>query len=146
MFSLRSYTILKHQIMIWVYFLIGLKVDWLSNSKHPLFFFFYLKIQPGEPLPFLNCVANWLRESYHIQPWREGSLFCSGRGSGDGMESQLSPEPSFSRASRPAMHTSASMPRSPFWRHQLRTPICDCWLLFWPPPPEKCWGRELPTD
>ena len=53
--SLRSYAIPKHQIVIWVYFLIGLKEDWLSNSKHPLF---YLKIQPGEPLPVLNCFVN----------------------------------------------------------------------------------------
>lgn len=31
----------KHQIMIRVYFLIGLKADWLSNSKYPSF---YLKL------------------------------------------------------------------------------------------------------
>lgn len=144
MLSLRSDAILKHQIMIWVYFLIGLKVDWLSNSKHPLF---YLKIQPGEPLPFLNCFANWLLGKVIASHPGDTALFCCGRGGrwggGAGFALGQLPlqEPSFLPRTEQAMHVHfgicalISMSRLPE-----RTPLCDHWLLFWPPPREKGWG------
>lgn len=97
MLSLRSCAIPKHQIMIWVYFLIGLKVDWLSNSKHPLF---YLKIQPGETLLFLNCFANWLlREVITSNPGDWQLSPGSRRGGGIVTTTQDLEGPSPSRAS-----------------------------------------------
>lgn len=142
MLSLRSDAILKHQIMISVYFLIGLKVDWLSNSKHPLF---YLKIQPGEPLPFLNCFANWLLGKVITSTPRDRQPSSALGEEGGGAEELALPSGSchfknhpFAGLSRPCMHISISMPWS-----QLRLPertLCDHWLLFWPPLWEKGWG------
>lgn len=80
MLSFRSYAILKHQIIIWVYFLIGLKVDWLSNSKHP---FFLSEDSTRGAFAFSQLFCKLITgESYHIQPWRQTALFCSGRGGG----------------------------------------------------------------
>ena len=122
--------------MIWVYFLIGLKVDWLSNSKHPLFFF-YLKIQPGESLPFLNCFANWLLREV-ITSAGDGQLSaCSVSGGGaedprrpwrDGKDGPL-PEQGLTHAHfRICALTSILRPRG-------RVPVRGHgghWLLFWP--------------
>lgn len=111
--------------MIWVYFLIGLKVDWLSNSKHSLSLFFYLKIQPGEPLPFLNCFANWLwgKLSHPALEKAASSALgeevggCPGELTFPSSSCHLRSHPP-SRASRPAMHISVSMPWSQFWGQQ----------------------------
>lgn len=71
--------------MTLVYFLIGLKVDWLSNSKYPPF---HLKMQLEQPLPFLNCFANWLfwMLSHPLDPGGWDPLSIQGEESSDGWQ------------------------------------------------------------
>lgn len=63
--SLRSHAIPTQEMMIWVYFLIGLKTDWLSGSKHSLFIWRFNQEAFAFSQLFCKLIC-W--GSYHIQP------------------------------------------------------------------------------
>lgn len=85
-------------------------------------------------------------KSYHIHPQRQTALFCSARGrwwcwgAGFAMRQLPLQEPSFCWT-EPAMHAHFNIyALISVLRLPERTPLCDHWLLFWPPPWEKGWG------